>query len=144
MMDDERDRPAQEISVQEGAESPSATTDQVVRISGSQRPPAISDSTGLGRLRIPALESWTRTMLPRYESLMSGVSRSLLRSGILEVMERSRLSLPDSLQIRALQSGADLARVLSGSSYLSAFASVAEASERIGQPSANTSMGAVL
>lgn len=135
MMDDERHQSAQDSSaVQEGTESPSVTTEQVVRISALQRrPSSISDLTGLGPLRIPALESWTRTMLPRYESLMSGVSRSIFRSGILEVMERSRFTLPDSLQIRALQSGADLARVVSGSSYLSAFASAAEASERIGR-----------
>ncbi|MCA1706356.1 MAG: hypothetical protein LC808_25075 [Actinobacteria bacterium] len=69
--------------------------------------------------------------MPRYESLISGMSRSILRSGILDAIERSRLSLPDFYQVRALQTGAELARVISGSSYLSAFASLAEANERI-------------
>lgn len=69
--------------------------------------------------------------MPRYDLVRSDFSRTLLRSGLLDVLQGARLPVPESLQLSALFAGTEFSRALAGPTYLSAVSSAVEARERL-------------
>ena len=61
----------------------------------------------------------------------SSLSRTVMRSGLSEVVGRSALELPDRWQALALRTNTELSRLFTGPSYLAAQASLLESGQRM-------------
>ena len=81
-------------------------------------------------VRLKGIENITRGLIPRYDWIDRVASRTLLNAGALKAVESLRV-LPRGIEIPALGLGADLARLLSGPSTLSALVAAQEAHRRI-------------
>lgn len=102
-----------------------------VQPSVSLKPKRITVDADLARLERVGLAALAlnRSLLPKYEGLLTGVSISLIRSGVLDTLGHLRVS--EATALRAVAVNSSVLRLTSGANFMSGYANLQETVQRL-------------